>query len=676
MIRTRVRLKRSLVVNQWSGRKYLSSSERPYQGLPLVNMLSHSRSPYLKAHAHNPVSWQEWEPRTLRRAAAENKVIFLSIGYHASHWCRVMNFEVFSSETIAKDMNEDFIPVKVDRELRPDLDAVYMAYLQGVGATGGWPLNVFLVPGSLEPMFAGTYWPGPWEEVQRKTGREERPVGPEMGSVLRRIKELWVTDEKNCRTAGKEAVRQLREWFDREIEQGTKSQDEVVKEAVGYFEKQYDRKFGGFGEAPKFVQAPLLRALIKLDHSIAKSSVPEEVKGPLGPGSADMAAETLRLMAKGGIRDHVGGGFARCSLSADWGVPQFEKMLSDQALLLHAYVDIWTKDRERYEFARECIEELAEYMTTGRLSAIHDGASGGIYASESSSDGYYVFTYSEIFQVMGRVNGDIAATYWGISEYGNVDEEWDVRGELVGKNVLGEHMTMEEVGKVFGMTEANVCNILESGKKKLAEYKKEKQVPPEVDRQIIASWNGMAIGALARAGIAMEGGQRWLEAAEKTASWVRDNMYDSERGVLARAGWPTDKKGREGWVDAVSDDYVWMISGLVELYKATAKKEYLEWAEELQIGLDKGFWDEQNGGGGYMPGPKSRKEEMILELKKVGDGAEPETNAIAANNLRELAGLTGHEKHYMAREQQIKEQFRGAVEEAPWQNMTMLALYY
>ncbi|KAK7203614.1 hypothetical protein BZA70DRAFT_282912 [Myxozyma melibiosi] len=636
-----------------SERKKMGTSAQ-FLGMPLVNTLETARSPYLRAHANNPVAWQQWTPATLARAVAENKPIFLSIGYHTCHWCHVMNREAFSSEKIAAKLNEYFIPIKLDREERPDLDAIYMLYLQAMsGGRGGWPLNVFLAPGSLEPIYGGTYWPGPWDEVSAKTGRTTKPPGPEFLEVLERIHELWAEDEAKCRFAGTDIVRQLRDWTAARSkgDSTTELHAGVLFDAYEYFTERFDEVNGGFGEAPKFPQPTMMSLLIKMHPHMR---VKEKIDMGDDRNAADMAIYTLKKIAGGGIKDQVGHGFSRYSVTADWQLPHFEKMLYDQSLLLTAYLDAWLYDKKKNQFALDCVRDIAEYLVSGSLR----NEAGGYYSAEDADSvapdntlmkregAFYVWSYDEFFKVLGRIPGDIAAAYWGVSEYGNVDSQYDLHGELEGLNVLSVTMDVPELSGVFGMTEEKVREVIEDCKKKLRAYREEQRRAPEVDVKIVACWNGLAMGALARAGAAvMEIDQvsrtKWLESAKKTARFLKEKMFDAESGRL----WRVFCDGERGSTLGMCEDYAYVISGLLDLYEATFDVSYLRWARELQETQNALFWDSEDNGFFSALAEDEGARELILRMKSGADTVEPSSNAVSVANLMRLAAVFGEDEY-------------------------------
>ncbi|KAK9243991.1 hypothetical protein V1506DRAFT_542818 [Lipomyces tetrasporus] len=628
--------------------KQRSSEEPPLIGMPLVNTLSTAQSPYLRAHRDNPVAWQQWTDSTLTRAKRENKPVFLSIGYHTCHWCHVMNDESFSSEIIAAVLNEHFIPIKLDREERPDVDAVYMMYLQAMsGGRGGWPLNVFLAPDTLDPIFGGTYWPGPWEEVSSKTGRTRKPQGPEFKDVLLRIHQLWTQDEDKCRHAGADAVRQLRDWTMAKTKADSSPlRPGILCDAYEYFVDRYDSVHGGFGEAPKFPQPTMLSLLVRM-HQYMR--IKEKVDLGDDRNAADMAIATLEKIAKGGIHDLIGNGFARYSVTADWSVPHFEKMLYDQAMLLNAYLDAWLFNKEANKFALDAVGDIATYLTNGPLTH----PQGGCYSAEDADSiapdnaltkregAYYVWTYDEFFKVLGRVPGDIAAAHWGVSEFGNVDPQFDLHHELQGQNVLTVTMELPELSGVFGKSIESLEELLADCRDKLRAHREATRMKPSVDTKIVACWNGLAIGALARSGAAVldvdpNAGAKWLEAAESAAEFIKANMYDETTHRLTRV-----YLDGPGTTPGMCEDYAYLIAGLLDLYEATFDPGYLIWARNLQETQNSLFWDESESG--YFSAANDATNNLILRIKSGADAVEPSANAVSVSNLLRFSAMLGDE---------------------------------
>ncbi|ODQ64298.1 hypothetical protein NADFUDRAFT_83823 [Nadsonia fulvescens var. elongata DSM 6958] len=633
---------RRVVLSPLGSPRYSSSSSTSSANFPaLKNVLNKSHSPYLLAHKDNPVAWQEWNEQTLKRAKEENKPVFLSIGYHTCHWCHVMNRESFSNEEIAQLINKNFIPIKVDREERPDIDSVYMMYIQATLGQGGWPLNAFLVPDSLDPFYGGTYWSGP--------GIKSRGVSFE--SVLNGVAEVWNNDSKKCVESGSEITERLNQLM--KVQNSAEDANltgSVFDDVLDHFRITFDKTYGGFGRAPKFPMAHNLSFLIKYnDYIVAEEKIEvEDAASETESIPADMAAFTLRKISEGGIKDQIGNGFSRYSVSQDWFLPHFEKMLYDQALLLNAYVDAYHYDNVKNAYALDVIEDVILYLTKGKLH----NSSGGFYSAEDAdslpednavSEGgahkegaFYVWTSDQFHKPLDRVEGDIAATYFGIEDYGNIKSEHDQHGEFQHQNVLAPNMAIEELARTFGMNKTNIEKHIVSAKNKLAKYRAENREAPSIDTKIITSWNGLAIGALARSYYALKNSKPELAStalaeAENAAAFIKTNLYSEETRLLSRVflGGAASETG------GMNTDYSNLIQGLLELYEATFKVEYLVWAKDLQETQFKLFWDKENGAFFSVP---ETTQNLIIRPKEGFDSAEPSSNAIAASNLYRLSG--------------------------------------
>ena len=502
-----------------------------------------------------------------------------------------MERESFSSPEIAQILNTSFIPIKIDREERPDIDAIYMNYVQAITGSGGWPLNVFVTP-DLEPVFGGTYWRGPNNPM---TVVPTETVG--FLEILEKMKAVWVHQEGRCRESAKEITRQLREFAEEGVHShqiGVKHEEdglelELLEEAYQHFERKYDKVNGGFSGAPKFALPVNLRFLLRLNQG------PEVVKHIVGENECSnavtMAVNTLRKLARGGIRDQVGYGFARYSVTADWNLPHFEKMLCDQAQLLDVYLDAFliTHDPEMLEV----VYDIATYLTSPPMVA----PGGGFYSAEDADSyptksdsekregSYYVWSLKAFRNVLGDRNGDICARFYGVIADGNVARGNDPHDEFISQNVLSIKTTPSALAKDLGMAEEEIINILKDSRSKLREFRERERPRPALDDKLIVSWNGMAIGALARTSAALEtidlaAAKECCAAAEKAVAFIKKELFDEESATL----WRIYREGR-GDAPGFCDDYAFLIQGLIDLYEATFKDEYLQFADTLQSGL-------------------------------------------------------------------------------------------
>ncbi|PYH88958.1 DUF255 domain protein [Aspergillus ellipticus CBS 707.79] len=625
-------------------------------GAKLINRLRDSRSPYVRAHMTNPVAWQPWDAEAIDLARRHNRLIFLSIGYSACHWCHVMEKESFTSPEVASLLNESFIPIKVDREERPDIDDVYMNYVQATTGSGGWPLNVFLTP-DLEPVFGGTYWPGPNSPML--TGHE--PIG--FVEILEKLSDVWQTQQQRCRESAKEITKQLREFAEEgtHSHQGERQADEdldieLLEEAYRHFTSRYDPIHGGFSGAPKFPTPSNLSFLLRL--GVYPSAVSDIVGQEECRKATAMAVNTLINMARGGIRDHIGHGFSRYSVTADWGLPHFEKMLYDQAQLLDVYVDAF-KITHNPELLG-AVYDLATYLTTAPIQS----PTGAFHSSEDADSlpapndtekregAFYIWTLKELTQVLGHRDAGVCARHWGVLPDGNIVPENDPHDEFMNQNVLSVKVTPSKLAKDFGLGEDEVVRIIRTAKQKLRDYRERTRVRPDLDDKIIVAWNGLAIGALSKCSALFEEIEsskavQCREAAAKAISFIKDHMFEKPTGQL----WRIYRDGDKGTTPGFADDYTYLIGGLLDMYEATFDDSYLQFAEQLQKYLNDNFlaYVGSTPAGYYStpstvtpgtPGP-------LLRLKTGTESATPSVNGVIARNLLRLSSLLEDEEYRM-----------------------------
>ncbi|KAL8921970.1 MAG: hypothetical protein Q9208_005424 [Pyrenodesmia sp. 3 TL-2023] len=608
---------------------------------------------------------------------------------HKPRGCHVMERESFSSPEIAQILNTHFIPIKMDREERPDIDAIYMNYVQATTGSGGWPLNVFITP-DLEPVFGGTYWPGPNHSMTAQGTLISRTVG--FLEILKKMRDVWTTQESRCRESAKEITRQLREFAAEGVhsrQMGEKSEGDgleldLLEEAYQHFRKKYDNTNAGFSTAPKFPTPVNLQFLLRL------GQWPQAVKDVVGEeecsDAAGMVTNTLRKMARGGIRDQIGFGFSRYSVTKDWSLPHFEKMLYDQAQLLDVYLDAFliTRDPEMLG----AVYDIATYLTSPPMAA----PTGGFYSAEDADSyptpsdsekregAYYVWTLKEFRTVLGDRDGNICARFYGILADGNVARENDPHDEFISQNVLKITTTPAALAKQVGMAESEVSTILKDGRKKLREYREKNRPRPALDDKIVVCWNGLAIGALARTSTALEAidaekANTCRQAAEDAATFIRKELFDEDTKTLYRVY----REGR-GDTPGFCDDYAFLIHGLIDLYEATFKETYLEFADILQASQTAQFHDSSSTssssssssghGGFFTTSPTSPH--LLLHLKSGMDAAEPSPNSLSARNLFRLASLLDHPPYAdLARDTLAA--FEAEVEQFPWCFAGMLA---
>jgi len=609
------------------------ASDRP------PNRLSEASSPYLRQHAHNPVDWYPWGPEAFEKARAEDRPIFLSIGYATCHWCHVMAHESFEDPAVAALLNEAFVCVKLDREERPDVDAVYMTVCQLMTGQGGWPLTVALTP-DLRPFFAGTYFP-----------RESRHGRIGMLELVPRLAGLWRGRRADLDASADAAVAAIREV---EARTATSAGGEVGEEALrkGYDElaARFDGSQGGFGRAPKF---PTPHQLLFLLRWHERSGHPE----PLA-----MVEKTLTMMRRGGIFDHVGFGFHRYSTDARWLVPHFEKMLYDQALLVLACVETWEVTRTpRY---RRIADEVLEYVARDLTDP-----EGGFYSAEDAdSEGregaFYVWTREAFDRVLEESldAGDaaFARRVFSVEGRGNFAEE--ATGKMTGENILHRRQSIGDIADESGLSEAEAGERIERIRKALFEAR-ERRPRPLLDDKILTDWNGLMIAAAARAGAAFRE-PRHIHMARAAATFVLDRMRVDGR-LLHRY-----RDGEVG-LAACAPDLAYLAWGLIELYGATFEPRWLEAAGELLDELVAEFGDEVRGG---VFTSAAGADDVLVRQREVHDGATPSANAVAWYALQRLGQLTGSQER-IARARAVGRSLAGPLGRSPSAHtMSLVAL--
>ena len=585
-----------------------------------TNSLIHETSPYLLLHAHNPVNWYSWNDEAIELAKKENKPIFLSVGYSTCYWCHVMERKVFSNPDIAKQMNENFINIKIDREERPDLDEIYMTATQLLLQRGGWPNSVFLTP-DLKPFFAGTYFP--------PTDMPNRPGFP---SILNAIHVAWTTRHAEVI----DSANRITTIIDQVISKGFTPLNaqplnlELVRNGVIHLKSNYDEVFGGFGTAPKFPSPANLDFLLReYERQSAQKNTSEDNASLL-----KMVTQTLDMMAYGGIYDQIGGGFHRYSVDAEWLVPHFEKMLYDNAQLAKVYLQAYqiTEKPQYRRIAREIFSFVAREMTS---------EGGGFYSAidaetDAEEGKYYVWTADEIKTVLSSSDLKQFNTIYGV----------DTGPNFEGKNVL--YVPNAEKSE-------ETLASLESARETLltARYTRER---PLLDTKIIVSWNGLMIDALAL-GYEVLGEEQYLNAASKAAQFIL-NKLQKQDGEL----WHTYTDGIVKY-DGYHDDYAFFVRGLIGLYTATGEERWLQSAKDLTDKMIELFWDDINGGFYYT---KKDAKQLIVRTKKPYDSAVPSGNAVAVNNLLTL----GENYHEYA--EKTLQSFANSMKQSPSSFMHML----
>ncbi len=551
------------------------------------NALAQETSPYLRQHAENPVDWLPWGPRALERARAEDKPLLVSIGYSSCHWCHVMERESFEDPSTAALMNESFVCVKVDREERPDVDALYMEAVQGMTGHGGWPLNVFLTP-EQAPFYGGTYFPP-----------EERHGMPAWTQVLQAITESWSENSAEIRAGGERLRERLSGAADLSPSKQPLGQSEL-EEAVATLAGAFDARNGGFGGAPKFPQASVLEFLLLR-------------------GERAMSLSTLHAMADGGIHDVLGGGFARYSVDASWTVPHFEKMLYDNALLARAYLHGWQASGE------ERLREVCLDMLDWTLREMR-GPEGGFYSAlDADSEGvegrFYVWTVQELRDALGP-DADAAIAWLGATQQGNFV---DPHHPQPGLNVLQDRGAAPEP-EIRQRIRARLLEVRET------------RVRPGLDDKRLTSWNALMLAALADAGAALGGepGQRYRNAAVDCADFILGHLRGDD-GRLLRSFNQGQAK-----IEAYLEDYAFLLEALIVLFEATCEERWFTEAIALADELIARFADPERGG---FFSTAIDGEPLLVRRKELEDTPIPAGASSAAMGLLRLSQLTGEESY-------------------------------
>ena len=605
------------------------------------NRLAREKSPYLLQHAHNPVDWFAWGDEAFERARAEAKPIFLSLGYSTCHWCHVMERESFEDETVARFLNDHFVSIKVDREERPDVDKIYMAFVQATTGGGGWPMSVFLTP-DLKPFFGGTYFP--------PDGRQGRPG---FLQLLRQIAGLWQEQRGELTDSAAEIHARLASASAGSARPGLLLTADVLRHASAVFQAAYDARHGGFGGAPKFPQPSVPLLLLRCARRFHDEEAVRRV------------LHTCERMAAGGIHDQLGGGFARYAVDAEWLVPHFEKMLYDNAQLAQLYLEAHLVSEGRVARGADAegnggLAEPAPPQETPFAGVVRDTLDyvlremthpeGGFYSAEDAdSEGhegkYYCWTKEELSKLLTTEEFAVVVRCFGITEGGNFVDHSHPR-PLPGQNVLSVVEPLSrpsatrsphggEGGGARGATGSIEHDqvLLAAAKQKMFDARS-RRVRPHLDDKILASWNGLMLGAMARA-YAVLGGEKYRAAAERNLAFIREKLWDEPSKTLFH-------RWREGGRDHVQllEGYAFLLGGSLELYEATLASRHLDFAIALAEAMILKFYDAENGG--FWQSPAGAKD-LILRVKDDYDGAEPSGNSVATLALLRLAAITGRE---------------------------------
>jgi hypothetical protein len=625
--------------------------------------LAREQSPYLRQHANNPVDWYPWGPDAFEAARNQSKPIFLSIGYATCHWCHVMERESFESEGVARVLNDHFISIKVDREERPDVDRVYMTFVQATTGSGGWPMSVWLTP-DLQPFYGGTYYP-PTSQYGR----------PGFVDVLKEISRAWNEDRLAVVKSASEIVDRLGVMA-RGLDQRKPVGEAALATTLQQFQQSFDSRRGGFGDAPKFPRPSELLFLLR-EHARTGNDV-----------ALAMVAQTLRSMALGGMRDHIGGGFHRYSVDGNWRVPHFEKMLYDQAQLVLAYLEAAqaTGDPFFAQIAEDTLQYVRRDMTdekggfysaedadslppsSGKASTVGPAAGDGPEGTPAEAGhphkmegAFYIWTADEIRTQLGA-DAEIFELRYGILPNGNAP--FDPHHEFVNKNILYTAQSIADIARRTGKAPGEVAEALMRARRILFDTR-ELRPRPELDDKVLTAWNGLMIAAFARASRVLGGGLMGqdnvddpttfdLLNAVAAASFIRYTMWDPDTRTLLRR-----YRAGEAAIEAYAEDYAYLIFGVLEVFQATGDPQWLAWARELQARQDELFWDVESHGWFSTTGTDPS---VLLRMKEDYDGAEPAPSSVSAFNLLSLAHLTG-DRAYEDRAREAIEAFGGRLEE-------------
>lgn len=574
------------------------------------NRLIEEKSPYLLQHAYNPVDWFPWSDEAFKKAKAEGKPIFLSIGYSTCHWCHVMERESFEDEEVAEALNQGFVSIKVDREERPDIDHIYMSVCQALTGQGGWPLSVFMTP-DRKPFYAGTYFP--------KSTRYGR-IG--FLELLERIHALWIEKPGELRQSADQILSAIQNDLVNEANQaGGQTGVDAAHDAFEHLKQSFDRRYGGFGSAPKFPSPHIFMFLFRYWYRYEKEA------------ALDMASDTLKAMYQGGIHDHIGFGFSRYSTDNKWLAPHFEKMLYDNALLAAAYLECFQITKQ--PLMKRAAEEIFTYVLRDMTSS-----EGGFYSAEDAdSEGvegkFYVWTPKEINNILGEEKGREFCLAYGITDKGNFE------GKSIPNLISASEQELEEINQYDGLREVLF-------------HARKKRIHPHKDDKILTSWNGMMIAALAMGGRMLDNSS-YTDAAVKAYHFIANMLQRKDGRLLARY------RDGEAGILGYADDYAFLIWACLELFETTGGVEYLQKAIELNEGLIQLFWDEELGGL-FLYGKDG--EQLISRPKEIYDGAAPSANSQAILNLMRLSSITG-ELEYARRADEILSTFSSQINSQP-----------
>jgi uncharacterized protein len=557
------------------------------------NRLIQEKSPYLQQHAHNPVDWYPWGEEAFEKARREDKPIFLSIGYSTCHWCHVMEHESFENEAIAELVNRWFVPIKVDREERPDIDRIYMNYVQATTGSGGWPMSVWLTP-DLKPFVGGTYFP-----PENKYGRAGFPV------ILERIAQAWQNDREKILSTSAGIMEQLRVQAGTSEVGADRVELAILDSAFNQFRRSFDSRLGGFGGAPKFPRPSVHNFLLRYWKRTGRDE------------ARDMVVETLLAMEKGGMHDQLGGGFHRYSVDEYWFVPHFEKMLYDQAQLVISYLEGFqiTQDETLARAARRTLDYVMRDMTApgGGFYSAEDADSAGdaAHPNQKSEGAFYIWSWQEVVELLGEERAQQFARRYGMEPDGNVEN--DPHHEFTGKNILFQAQAEPDTGEA----------------EKILFEARAKRPRPHLDDKILTAWNGLMISAFAK-GAAVLNEPSYSNAARRAADFLLNTMLQPDGTLLRRF------RDGDAAISGMLDDYAFLAQGLLDLYESTFDFRYLDAAIALTKKQRELLEDE---GGGFFASAHEDTS-RLMRIKDDYDGAEPSGNSVALLNLLRLSRIT------------------------------------
>ncbi len=571
----------------------------------MPNRLIHEASPYLLQHAHNPVDWYPWGEEAFGRARAEDKPILLSVGYSSCHWCHVMERECFEDTAIARQMNQDFVSIKVDREERPDVDSIYMHALQALSGHGGWPMTVFLTSEG-KPFFGGTYYPP-----------KDQDGMPGFPRILRVVANAYRDQRGEVVKAGDEVVRRLQVMTAVPVVQEALTADLLVQ-AAQRIAQEFDREHGGFGATPKFPQPLVLEFLLRAYHRTQESAL------------LRMVEFTLQRMARGGIYDHLGGGFHRYSTDPFWLVPHFEKMLYDNALLSRVYLYAFqiTRNPDYQRVAEETLDYIRREMTH---------PSGGFFSSQDAdSEGeegrFYLWRPQEVLDILGPEQGEVFNQAFGVTWEGNFE----------GRNILSVAEEPKTLAQKMGSTEEGVRQLLRQARGRLLE-RRLGRVAPARDDKVLTAWSGLTLRSFAEAACIL-GREDYLQTAKASAAFLLAHLR--REGRLLRS-WREGQAKVKGYLE----DYASLVEGLLALYEATFERAWLDEARGLADQMVELFWSQAQG---TFHDTGTDQEALVVRPRDVFDSAAPSGGAVAAMALLRLATLTGEPRYHRVSAQALR----------------------